>query len=251
MPVYEPDHVEYTTVSGHIGIMLEDGTNLPAFWAHPSIGGGRFPGVVLIPDWWGITNLERQLAITFAQAGYYVIVPDLYDGVVATTPQEAKIQVERLGEGGGYPRVDCALRVLETHHRCNCQVAAVGVGMGGSLAYEAALTRDDLEAAVSFCGFPQRYLGRFASVKAPVLAFYGTRDPYVKNDVLRQLRKELDASPLAPKHEVVMLDGAGRNFLATDTPEMQAYGNTVWRKTLRFLSQHLMPVVAKPARKTY
>src|SRR5574341_409127 len=149
MSLYDPDHVEYRIVTGHIQIVCE--------------------------------------------VGNYVVVPDLFDGQVAGTPQEAMRLVEVLGKHG-YSRVDACLTALEHHHHCNADVAAIGIGMGGSLAFEAALVRRDLEAAVSYYGFPQRYLGRFKDARAPILAFYGNQEPYIQPAVIKRLESELAAS---------------------------------------------------------
>lgn len=248
MPIYNPDHVEYRIVSGHIRIAMEDGQQLPAYWSHPSIG-SKFPGIALIHDWWGITPIVRRMAHLFAQVGYYVIVPDLFEEEVAATPQDAMRLVESLGDGG-YPRVDSALSVLERHHHCNADVAAVGIGMGGSLAFEAALARNDLEAAVSFYGFPQRYFGLMQDAKAPILAVYGSEEPYILPNVVERLRRELSGSRFA--HEVVVLDGAGHDFFSEQLPEPQReYGRRAWHKTLTFLEEHLTGPTRPPDVKTY
>lgn len=230
MPVYQPDHVEYAINTGHIQVAYEDGQLLPAYWAHPSTG-GVFPGIVLVHDWWGLTDVERHLANLFAQSGYYVIAPDLFGGRIAATPQEALALVEQLGNG--YPPVDAALRALETHHRCNRCVAAVGFGLGGTLALQAALTRDDLEAAVAFYGFPQRFLGTFAQAKAPILAVYGSDEPHVPPDVRQQFEAELAA---APENAFLTMNGV-RDFFAADADPEGA--RQAWAAMLTFLDRYL------------
>lgn len=234
MPVYEPEHVEYAIVNGHVRIVTDDGAQLPAYLAYPDLS-GSFPAVALIHDWWGITMTERRLANLFAQMGYYVIIPDLFDGQTAATPRDAMTLVEQLSNRG-YLYVDTALRTMEQHVRVNNrQVAVVGLGMGGSLAYEAALTRDDLEAAVACYGFPQRYFGRFSEAKAPILALFGSSDPFVHGPVVTRLRRELSRSPLP--HEVALLDGLARDFFkdTRDTLPVTA----VWSKIMAFLQAHL------------
>lgn len=225
---------------GHIQIALERGDLLPAYWSHPDVG-GRFPGIVLLHDWWGITETERRLSTRFAQAGYYVIVPDLFDGAQPTTPQEAMEQVEQLGAHGyGYFRADAALQVLETHHRCNRHVAAVGLGMGGTLAFQAAVTRTDLEASVVYYGFPQRLLGQLSATRTPILAVYGSDEPHVPTDVIDQLRGELGQSALG--HRVVVIEGVGRDFFNPNAPaDVQARGEDAWLQTLDFLDDYLAP----------
>jgi len=139
MPIYDPDHVEYRISHGHVQLVLDGGKRLPAYWAHPTLG-RKFPAVALVHDWWGLTDNMRRLANLFAQMGYYVIVPDLFNGKVAQNPAEAMALVKGLVDHG-YPVMDQALHILENHHQVNKSVAAVGLGMGGSLAFEAAITR--------------------------------------------------------------------------------------------------------------
>lgn len=236
MPVYQPQHVEYTIVNGRVSIVADDGVQIPAYWSHPDTG-GKFPALAILHDWWGITAVERRLAHLCAQLGYYVIVPDLFDGAVAHTPEAAYKLVEERG-ARSYSRVDTALRVIENHVRTDGQSAAVGLGMGGSLAFEAALTRGDLEGAVAFYGFPQRYLGKFKDAKAPILAVFGSADPFVSTNVVAQLRRELAESPF--EHEVEVLPGAARDFfseqLIPDNTDQTA--SVAWHRMLAFLDKH-------------
>lgn len=233
MPTYEPEHVEYNVTNGRVSIVGDDGTYLPAYWSHPDIS-GKFPAVVILHDWWGITDIERHMAHRFAQLGYYVLIPDLFDGAVANTPEEAYKLVEERGKHG-YRTVDTALSAIENHIRTDGNTAAVGLGMGGSFAYEAAIKRDNLEAAVSFYGFPQRYFGKFQAAAAPILAIYGSDEPHVSRGVIEQLRRDLNESRL--KHEVIVLDGVGRDFLSPDrtTGAMEQAATLAWAKMLTFL----------------
>jgi carboxymethylenebutenolidase len=239
MPVYEPNRVEYGITNGHIQIVDEStGAAVPAYWAHPMMG-RQFPAVALIHDWWGITPIIRRIAHLFAQSGYYVIVPDLFEGHVATTPQEAMELVRRLGDQG-YPRVDAALVALERHHNTNRDVAAIGIGMGGSLAYEAAIVRKDLEAAVSYYGFPQRYFGRFADAHTPILAVYGDHEPHVAPAMIDRLRDELTHSKRSVTHELLILPGAGRDFFLDDSSAAnQESSRQAFARTFSFLEQYL------------
>ena len=238
MPIYDPDRVEYGTTSGHIDIVMDNGRQFPAYWAYPT-SGHLFPAIALIHDWWGLTPLIRRLANLFAQAGYYVVAPDLFDGQVAESPAQALERVKVLGDGG-YSRVDAALAALESHHNTNRDVAALGIGMGGSLAYEAAITRTNLEAAISVYGFPQKYLGRFAHAPTPILALYGEHEPFTLKPVLTKLQAELRASAHKLPHEFVMLPGVGRNFFGEQATEAeQTQGRAALRHIFTFLEKYL------------
>lgn len=237
MPIYDPSHVEYQITTGHIHIATESGGQVPAYWAHPNIG-SKLPAVALIHDWWGITPLVRRMANHFAQTGYYVIVPDMFDGKVAANPQEAMELVERLGDQG-FIRVDTALSVLEKHHHTNSKVAAVGLGMGGSLAFESAIVRPDLEAAVAYSGFPQRYLGRFKEANTPILAFYGSEEPHIPRSVIERLRQEFKQSVKA-QHDIVLCEGLGHDLFAEDLSDVQRdAGRMALRRTFAFLETYV------------
>lgn len=238
MPIYDPDHIEYSINSGHIQIVMDNGEQLPAYWAHPMFG-RKFPGAVIIHDWWGLTPMTRRIANLFAQKGHYVMVPDLFDGLEATTPQEAMRLVEALGDDG-YARVDTALAALETHHQCNASVAAIGIGLGGSLALEAAIKRDDLEAAVAFSGFPTRAFGKLNRANTPVYAFYGANEPHIKLQEIERLRKELSETALKDQHQVEIVPEIEHEFFSESLSDSQRErSRDVLKKTFAFVDSLL------------
>ncbi len=242
MPIYEPEHVEYAIATGNMHVVMDDGRQMLGYWAHPDVG-STFPGIVLIHDWWGITGLERRLAQIFAQMGYYVVVPDLFNGQLAHSPQQAMALVEQLGLYG-YALVDSALEALEEHRRCNGAVAAIGLGMGGSLAFEAGVKRDDIEGVVAYYGFPHRYLKRIKDAHVPMLAFYGANEPYVTANTIADLKTSFEGA--AQPHELVLLEHVGREFFnQQETLAGQAVSKQVLGKTFQFLEQHLIPKKAK------
>jgi dienelactone hydrolase len=139
-----------------------------------------------------------------------------------------------------YDTVDATLSVLESHHRINRSVAAIGIGMGGTLAFEAAIKRDDLEAAVSYAGFPQQYFGQFARSNTPILAFYGSEEPYTKPHLIKALKAELKQTDLKDEHHVVIVEGAKHEFFTNepDTSERDITKQVI-NHTLSFLEKHI------------
>lgn len=240
MPLYRADHVEYNISSGHIQIITDEGKGVPAYWAHPARG-TKFPGVALLHNWWGITDVVRRMAHLFAQTGYYVIVPDLFRGALPQNHQEALEQVRKLGDAGFFG-IDAALSVLETHHMSTHQVAAVGIGMGGSLAYKAAIKRDDLEVAVAFYGFPGKYFGQFTQSNTPIIGIYGDQDQFIKPDVIQRLRTELAQTPLHDKHKIVTISGAPHDFIVDEPTEAQRQRVSVaWQAAIDFIETYITP----------
>jgi carboxymethylenebutenolidase len=238
MPLTDPQRVEYPIITGQVAIVSESGDVVPAYWAHPD-SGGVYPAVALLHDWWGLTASERHMVNILAQNGYYAIAPDLFVGKQASTPQQALALVQNMGDTA-YPIIDEVLRVLETHSRTNRNVAAVGVGMGGSLALEAALKRADIEAAVSFYGFPQKHLGKFTTLKCPVLAIFGGDDRFVDAKVIQRFKDELSQSEYARQSLIETLQGVGRGFFEVNHMRVSdTAATTSWKAMLGFLRLHL------------
>lgn len=238
MPIHDSNRVEFSIDSGHITIVSDTGQQVPAYWAHPRIG-QKFSGICMLHDWWGLNDVCRTVANFFAQMGYYVIAPDMFSGQIAHNPRQAMALLEKT-QDERYSTVDAVLSVLESHHLINHSVAAIGMGMGGTLAFEAAIKRDDLEAAISYAGFPQQYFGQFSRSNTPILAVYGSEEPYSKPIVIKALRTEFAQSPLKDKHEVVSIEGAEHNFFVSDpNPEMRNITKQVINHSLIFLEKYI------------
>ena len=76
-----------------------------AYLAEPS-GEGRHPAIILIHEWWGLTNWVKQQAQRYAVQGYVALAVDLYRGKVGTTRREARSLLRNLPD-------DRALQDLE------------------------------------------------------------------------------------------------------------------------------------------
>lgn len=218
MSIYDAHHMEFTITSSQITIMTDNGVQVPAFLSHPQLG-QKFSGIVLIHDWWGVNHDIRQLMNFLAQMGYYVIVPDLFLGQITDSPRRAMELYDKHADTI-FDKVNASLGVLESHHQCNRRVAAIGIGMGGSMAFEAAIKRDDLEAAIAFGGFPQRYLKQLDQANTPILAFYGSKEPYIKPVVIKALKKVMDAAPVK-SHEIRISDGIAHDFFTDKLTDAQ------------------------------
>lgn len=250
MPIHDDNRMEYAITSGHIEIVTDDGDKVRAFWAHPSLG-TKFSGIVLLHDWWGVNALTRTLSNFFAQVGYYVIVPDMFGGQTAQSPREALRLVEA-SQAKRYEVVDAALSVMESHHQINKSVAAIGVGMGGTLTLEAAIRRDDLEASVAYSGFPQTHLGEFSKANTPVLAFFGQDDPFISKTVVQSLQRELTQTELKDEHRVRVVPNMGHDlFVEGDDPLYERVSTYCINETLAFLEQYLEQPKHPPRQQAY
>lgn len=227
-------HLEHRITSGYIQIVA-NGHYIPAFWAHPQMG-GPFPGLVLLHDDRGLSAHTRALVQRFSSVGYYVIAPDLFNRQLPATDETANA-VEDALFSEAHEKVNAALHALETHHKCNSKMAVIGWDFGGRLVYEVALTHLDVMAAVAFYGDPTPYLGKFNDENlSPLLAIFGAEDEIMRQHE-NKLREELIRTG-AP-HEVIVYPNAQHGFfndtLTTYDPDAS---EDAWNQTLAFLETH-------------
>ena len=118
-----------------------------AYLSEPALTG---PGVVVVHDTYGLLPHVRQRCEWLAEAGFVALAVDLYDGRVAGTAAEA----ERLTGGLDLPRARGLVAIAATQLLARPKVrpqrvGAVGFGLGGRLALQAATT-GALDAIVAF-----------------------------------------------------------------------------------------------------
>src|ERR1700687_5406555 len=63
-----------------ISFKRPDGKDAKGYLANAS--GGDAPGVVVIQEWWGLSEQIKGLTDRFALAGFDALAPDLFNGVV-------------------------------------------------------------------------------------------------------------------------------------------------------------------------
>jgi carboxymethylenebutenolidase len=231
----EPRRIQHPILTGFIQI-IEDQHALPAFWGYPSIS-GIFPGLVLIHEMWGLTAHMRMQVRRLAELGFYVVAPDLFDGIIAKTPEESAQLRQRLGETGP-ARIGATLRALETHNHCTGKVAVIGWQMGGELAFHAAMHRTDLSAAIAFYAKPDEFMTMMAADETPILAFYGDSDPEIPVETVTRLRDLLDKAPGEGK--VVVYPGTSSGFFNETNPAYnEQAASDAWFKMIDFLTDHM------------
>src|SRR5580698_1398364 len=67
---------------------------------------GRYGGIVVAPEWWGLTDWVKEQTGKLAAEGYVVLAVDFYDGKVASDATEA-------GELSGALAQDVAIADLQ------------------------------------------------------------------------------------------------------------------------------------------
>lgn len=216
-----------------------NGQPVRGFMAWPARG-GRFPGVVMIHEWWGLNDNIKQAAQRLAGEGYRVLAVDLYGGRVASTPQEARDYMQEVTShtGRAVSNLRSAAEFLKNRQRV-AKVGVVGWCFGGAWALQSALIMPEhVDATVMFYGRPVTDRDRLASLDAPLLGLFGAEDRSIPVEQVREMESTL--KELGKPVEVHVYQGAAHAFA---NPSGQAYkaeaADDAWNRTLAFFGQHL------------
>lgn len=161
------------------------------------------PGIVMLPNWMGVTADARAMAERIAGKDYVVLVADVYGKDVR--PQDdaqALAAVKRAyGDGGRTLRLraQAAVDALKAQRGKApidpARIAAVGFCFGGSVALELARSGSDVAGVVSLHGNLASYAPHDArGVRAPILVLNGADDKDVDAAQITAFEQEMDAA---------------------------------------------------------
>ena len=177
----------------------QDTASLEGLMVYDAAAKGKQPGIVLIPDWMGMTDLARQYGEKVAKMGYVVLVADIYGKNVR--PKDMK---EASTQSGNFKndrallqaRGKAALEQLLKSPRVEAsKTAAMGFCFGGGAALELARSGADLDAVVSFHGnLDTPHPEQAKNIKAKVLVLHGADDPFVTQDQVKAFMDEMRAA---------------------------------------------------------
>jgi len=152
-----------------------DGQRAPGYYAAASAA--HAPGVVMLEEWWGVTEHIKQTADALAAAGFRVLVPDLYRGRVAAVGDEANHLMQGLdfGDAATQDARGAAQYLLSTGSK---KVGVIGFCMGGALTFLSAMYDPEFSAAVSFYGYPPPQAGDAGTIKIPLQGHWALHDEH-------------------------------------------------------------------------
>lgn len=213
-----------------------DGKEVSGYLAMPR-DGEKSPGVVLIHEWWGLTDHIRRLADLLAEEGFRVLVPDLYDGEAAKIGdvEKASALASKLDfDDATKQTVAGAVRHLKERGGAGTRCAILGYCMGGAIAIKAAVEVRELDAAVSFYPTNPNGVADARLIRVPFLIHVSRVDEYTTQEQYDEFEKKLKAGGV--HHEVYRYD-AQHAFMNDERPDKyDAHAAKIaWDRTLRFL----------------
>lgn len=165
----------------------EGGAELRGFLAYDDAAAGARPGVLVVPEWWGLTAFAKNQAVRLAELGYAAFAADMYgDGVTTDDPKKAGELAGPFYAAGGArmaQRAQAGLDAfLQTGRADPARMAAIGFCFGGATVQELAYSGAALRGVVSFHGGLELPPADTAGVKARLLILQGAKDPFTSQE---------------------------------------------------------------------
>jgi carboxymethylenebutenolidase len=142
------------------------------------------PGLVMIPEIFGINQPLREIAARYAGEGFAVLVLDIFwrleRGIDLGYDKESYRKAFDLHLAFDYATavkdMQAGITHLRGHRACSGRVGVVGFCLGGTMAYLAA-ARTDADASVGYYGTRiQNFLAEGRKISRPLILHFGERD---------------------------------------------------------------------------
>ena len=203
--------------------------NVKAYLAN---GGG--PGILLLHAWWGLKPFFKQICDRLAEQGFTVLAPDLRDGQVAKTIDEAKALMEK--SDGDF--IGATVFTAKDHLRemVKGNIGVVGFSMGAAWALILASTvQDQIAAMVLFYGNEGVDYGK---ITAKVMGHFCEVDEWEPTEFVDNTFAEFAKAGVdATRHTY---PGTAHWFVEEDRPEYDsAAASLAWERTFEFLNSSL------------
>lgn len=215
-----------------------NGHTTSGYLARPQ-GSGRFPGVVVIQEWWGLDQHVKDVTEKFAQEGFVALAPDLYHGKVTSEPDEARKLVMELDRERAMLEVDAAAAYLQGQaDLAGDKVGVVGFCLGGGLSLMAGIRSQRFGASVVFYGGNPNPLDQVQSLNCPVLGLYGEADQGIPPARVNEL--EVALHRYGKEHELHIYPETPHAFFNDHRESYRAEASAdAWRRTVQFFRTHI------------
>ncbi len=209
--------------------------NSTGYLARPAAD-GQYPAVIMIHEWWGLNENMLDMAEILASHGYTVLAVDLYDGQVATTPEEARRLLGSFGQQYWTENISAASEYVQENHSPE-KIGIIGWCFGGGQSLKHSLN-GNVDATVIYYGQLVTEKKELAALDAPVLGIFAQLDSGIPPEQAGMFRNALDE--LGIPNEIHVYEGVKHAFAnpsgAQYAPDAAA---DAWEKTVRFLEASL------------
>ena len=218
-----------------ISLKTSDGHGLSAYEARPD----KSPrgGIVLLQEIFGITGYIRRVCEGYAEHGYHVVAPALFDrvrpGIELTYSKEDAVTGRDLRSKIPWEKTFADLEAAKARLKGAGKIATLGYCWGGTISWRAAGHIDGIAGAVCYYG---TQIAPYTSEqpRCPVLMHFGEKDHAIPLTDVEKVRAA------HPKGVEIHVYPAGHGFNCDERASYDADSARIARqRTVAFLDAHL------------
>ena len=172
-------------------------------------GPGPWPGVIVLHDFFGLTDVTRGHVDWLAQQGFLAVAPDLFSWGRTIPCVRALIGDIAARRGPTFDDVDAVRQWLEGRPDCTGKVGVIGFCATGGFAILLAAGHGFAAAAANYGRVPDD-IDAVLKGACPMVASYGGRDGTLKGAAVR-LESALERQHI--DHDVKEYPDAGHSFM--------------------------------------
>ncbi len=184
------------------------------FLARPD-DSGTHPGVLVVHEWWGLSDYAKQRATMLAEMGYVALAVDMYgDGKTADHPTDATAFMKSITENmpEGRARFEAALKFLSEQPGVDpSKIAAIGYCFGGGIVLQmAAESVPGLIGVASFHGGLTAQIPEGVTPQASMLVLHGEADAMIPMTAVEDFKTRMTEAGVV--HRVITYPNAKHSF---------------------------------------
>jgi carboxymethylenebutenolidase len=219
-----------------------DGKSVNGYLAEPA-SAAKVPGMVVIQEWWGLTEQIKGVADKLAKAGYRALVPDLYRGKMTLEAKEAEHLMGTLNFGDVAAQ-DIRGAVQHLKSSGSPKAGVTGFCMGGALTLLSAVNVPEADAFAVWYGFPPLEYIDPSKIKAPLLGHFALDDEFFPIGTVDELEKKLREAKVRFEFHRYKAKHAFANEEANQRklPPLEYHpqaAELAWKRTMEFFDKHL------------
>jgi carboxymethylenebutenolidase len=248
MASYEGMLAETVLFRGH------EGDQVSGYLARP-LGGGPYPGVVVIHEVFGLVPHVKEVARKMAAHGFAAIAPDLHHREGPGDPDDVASAVRAAGgvpDARAVGDIEGATSLLRSLPYSNGKVGLIGFCSGGRQTYIAACSIPSLDAAIDCYGGrvvagpgelnerqPRAPVEMTEGLNCPLLGLFGGDDSSPSPEQTLMIEQELQRQ--GKTYEFHTYDDAGHAFFADYRPSYRQHAAVDgWRRVFKWFDRHLV-----------
>lgn len=218
---------------------LSGSDTVSAYLAVPK-GKGKFPALIVIHEWWGLTPWMKGNTENFAKKGYVALAIDLYHGKVTSDPKVAGELAQSLPVERAVTDLKSAYAYLKNLPEVNTKkIGSIGWCFGGGFSFQSALNLPDLKTCVVNYGALSSDENQIKNIHCPILCVFGNEDKAFPPATVNAFDKAAKAAGL--NVEVKFYPGVGHAFMnpGNKMGYKKETADAAWKEIYAFLDKTL------------